>query len=607
MNAVVMDADRPGSEDVSAVAWVLGELRRSLEAAHKALRRYLKESGSVERSDVDAVDPAILRGARAQIHQGVGALELVGLPAPAQLLRASEAAVQRLAARPALVDAAAVATIEQTSFALLDYLGRIIAGKAVSPVALFPQYRAALTLAGAERIHPADLWPQDWAWQDLPPDPRAHARASDDTARLEMENLVLGMMRSPDAARCRTMSDFCADLGAGAQGHLATLWQIASAFFEAQGQGLLAPDVYGKRVASRLLAQLRAHAKGQDELSDRFAHDLLFFCAHARASEPPAAAPRLTAVRQAWNIDASAAVDYETPRLGRFDPAQLALARKRVAAAKDSWSAVAGGELHRLAGLGEQFTLVGDSVQRLFPSGELLATSLQSAAGQVVSAGAAPPAELAMEVATSILYLEASLEDGELDQPELAQRIQRLARRIDDVRAGAEPHALETWMEELYRRVSDRQTMGSVVQELRASLSEVEKQIDQYFRDPSQRQNLIPVPGQLSAMRGVLSVLGLTQASQAVLHMRDDVDALAETEVDPQRAVQAGTFDRLADNLGALSFLIDMLSVQPALAKSLFRFDPEAGVLSALVTQSERPSAFAAFDNTLPAPEGFAA
>ena len=36
---------------------------------------------------------------------------------------------------------------------------------------------------------------------------------------------------------------------------------------------------------------------------------------------------------------------------------------------------------------------------------------------------------------------------------------------------------LDLWMEELYRCVSDRQTMGSVVQELRASLSEVEKNI----------------------------------------------------------------------------------------------------------------------------------
>ena len=51
----------------------------------------------------------------------------------------------------------------------------------------------------------------------------------------------------------------------------------------------------------------------------------------------------------------------------------------------------------------------------------------------------------------------------------------------------------------VYRRVSDRQTIGSVVQELRASLSEIEKQIDQYFRNPTQREVLIPVPAQLSS------------------------------------------------------------------------------------------------------------
>jgi hypothetical protein len=182
---------------------------------------------------------------------------------------------------------------------------------------------------------------------------------------------------------------------------------------------------------------------------------------------------------------------------------------------------------------------------------------------------------------------------------DLPGRISRLAQRIGDVRGGAGAQALEPWMEELYRRVSDRQTMGSVVQELRASLSEVEKQIDQYFRNPVQRELLIPVPNQLSSMRGVLSVLGMDQASAAVLHMRDDVDALASTEVDPQQAIRAGTFDRLADNMGALSFLIDMLSVQPQLAKSLFRYDAQQGTLSAVMGQSERPSVFGGLDDVL--------
>jgi chemosensory pili system protein ChpA (sensor histidine kinase/response regulator) len=583
----------PMADDVSALAWVHGELRRSLENAHKALRRHLKESDSLGSSDVDSVDPAILRGARMQIHQGVGALELVGLPTVANVLRASEAAVQRMMGRPGIVDAAAVEAVEKASFAVLDFLGRQLAGKPLSPVALFPQYRAAQQLAGADRVHPADLWPHDFQWHELPAEPGVAPRPSDDAAREQLEAGALALMRGADPSALRAMSQFAAELGAGAQRRQeATLWQLAAAVFEAQAEGLLAPDVYTKRLASRLLAQLRLAVRGQHEASDRLAHDLLFFCAHARLPDAPAAAPRLAAVRRLWQLDLNPSAEYDTPRLGRFDPAVVALARKRVAGAKEAWSAVAGGELHRLGSLTEQFSLVGDSLTRLFPSGDVLAQALQSAAAQTVGSGQAPSAPLAMEVATGILYLDASIEDGELDHPELANRIRRLAGRIDDVRVGGATAPLEPWMEELYRRVSDRQTMGSVVQELRAQLSEVEKQIDQYFRNPAERQLLIPVPGQLQAMRGVLSVLGLDQASQAVLHMRDDVDALASTEVDPQQAIAAGSFDRVADNLGALSFLIDMLSVQPALAKSLFRFDPATGQLSAVMGQSERTSVY---------------
>jgi chemosensory pili system protein ChpA (sensor histidine kinase/response regulator) len=578
-------------DDLSALAWVHDELRRSLETAHKALRRHVREAEAVGASDVDTVDPAVLRGARMAIHQSAGALELVGLTEVADVLRASENLVNRLSQRPQLLDMGAVETVERLSFAVLDYVGRLLVGKAVSPVMLFPQYRAAQQLAGADRVHPADLWRMDFQWRELPDDGLAAPRAADDDARGAMEGLTLGLMRQPDAATQRRMSDLCAGLGAGARGAAHTLWQLAAAVFEGQAAGALATDVFTKRLASRLLTQLRMAVRGQEEVSERLALDLLFFCAHAKeqASVPM---PRLEAVRQAWRLKPGADVDYETPRLGRFDPAVIALAKKRVAAAKDNWAAVAGGDMHRAASLNEQFSLVGDSLTRLNAAGDLLAASLQAAVAPAANAGQVPSPALAMEVATAILYIDATIEDGELDHPELPARVRRLAKRIDDVRIGVEAQALEPWMEELYRRVSDRQTMGSVVQELRASLSEVEKQLDQYFRNPAERQVLIPVPAQLSAMRGVLSVLGLDQASAAVVHMRDDVDALANTEVDPQRARETGTFDRVADNLGTLGFLIDMLSVQPALAKSLFRFDAVTGNLSAVMGQAERPSAF---------------
>lgn len=575
------------TDDLSALAWVHEELRKSLDTAHKALRRYVKEAEANSGSDVDTVDPSVLRTARQQIHQGVGALELVGLPAVARLLAASEAAVQRFVAKPQKLTSAEVDTIERASFALLDYLQRLLADKPVSPLALFPQYQAVQTLAGAERVHPADLWNIDWRWRELPTDTTVKPRAPDSIARGLMERQLLLIMRGEPMPAVQRMSDICAGLGAQASDLThSTLWKLAAAFFEGQANGLLKGDVHTKRVASRLLAQLRTLERGQPDVSERLAQDLLFFCAQAASPGDGRKTPRLAAVRQAYGLAQHLPVDYDTSRLGRFDPALIVQARKRVSTAKDAWSSVAGGEMHRMSGLAEQFSLVGDSVKRLYPSGELLADELQQAVVQTQQANVAPEAALAMEVATSVLYLEASLEDADFDHPEQAARVRRLAQRIASVRAGNTPDPLEAWMEELYRRVSDRQTMGSVVQELRASLSEAEKSIDQFFRNPTQRELLVPVPNQLSAMRGVLSVLGMDQASHAVLRMREDVDGLITTEVDPQQVVQSGTFDRLAGNLGALGFLIDMLSVQPQMAKSLFVFDAKSGTLSPLMGRS---------------------
>ena len=301
-------------DDLSALAWVQDELRRSLEAAHKAMRRYLKEADALAGSDVDVVDPGVLRTARAQLHQGVGALELVGLPAAAQLLRANEAALHKMSGRPVTLTAKSAETIEQASFALLDYLARLLADKPVSPLAMFPQYRAVQELAGADRIHPADLWLHDWQWHAMAADASAVPRAVDADLRSEVETQTLGLMRQPEGPAAAALSDLFASLAARAQQDeaargnerwLATLWQMASAFFEAQAQGLLRPDVYSKRMASRLLAQMRMSERADEagsstqlgEISQRLAQDLLFFCAQAASPGDGRRAPRLAAVR----------------------------------------------------------------------------------------------------------------------------------------------------------------------------------------------------------------------------------------------------------------------------------------------------------------------
>ena len=571
------------ANDLGPLAWVLDELRKSLETASAALRRFVRDANLARGSDMASVDDGQLRIARQQLHQAVGALEMVGMAAPAHMLRGMEAAVQKFVERPELCSEAASAKIERAGFALTEYLEGLLLGKPMSAVALFPQYRDAQELAGADRIHPADLWALDWRWVEPQTPAVEQTLVYDPAVRSRMDHGVLSLVKSGDGKAARDLVTLSLGLAASQTARQPRIfWKIASGYFEALAQALLPTDIYVKRAASRILMQYASLAKGEVTVSDRLAQDLVFFCSQAVPARAPDA-PALTAVRQAWTLNRFKPVDYQVSHFGRFDPLLLAQARKRIATAKETWSALSGGDANKIKPVGEQFHLVTDSLIKLHPPSAPLAEALKAAIEAVVRSARAPGAELAMEVATAILYLEAAFEDLDPTDAQLAARTARLAQRLDGVRQSGQAQPLETWMEELYRRVSDRQTMGSVVGELRTTLGELEKLLDNFFRNPKDKGPLRNAPTHLSQMRGVLSVLGLDQASQAVLRMREAVEEMLVDEVDEEKARAAGTFDKLGNNLGALGFLIDMLNYQPALAKKLFVYDDHTGELRPLM------------------------
>lgn len=155
-----------------------------------------------------------------------------------------------------------------------------------------------------------------------------------------MEAVVLRLMRRGDAAAWRRLSDLCAELAAGAGARSVALWRLAAAFAEAEAARLLPQgDVHTKRMAARLLAQLRLASRGEDEPSERLAQDLLFYCAHARRStQPTRAAPGCRAAQLAAAAAVAAGLRAGAP--GPLRPGLDTQAHKRVAGARDVWSAV---------------------------------------------------------------------------------------------------------------------------------------------------------------------------------------------------------------------------------------------------------------------------
>ncbi|MBU1358408.1 MAG: Hpt domain-containing protein, partial [Gammaproteobacteria bacterium] len=561
--------------DLGPLAWVLGEIQKTLDGVSKTLRRFSRESaGSPD------IDTAPLRMARHQLHQAVGALQMVGHAESAQVLGAMEFAVQSFSAEPIRCTEAAVQKIERAGFAVADFLNALLAGKTVSSVALFPQYRDVLELVGNERIHPADLWSTKWRWVEIRPAPTQPALVYDPAVRSKLDREVLNVVKNGDDHASRRLHSLCLGLARGASvPRVTSFWMLAAGFFEALSLSLVPADSHVKRAASRVLLQYTTLARGDNTVSDRLGQDLLFFCAQA-VPDVREEAPTLRAVRLAWGVADEEPIDYATEQFGRFDPLMLAQARKRIESAKEMWSALSGGDVHRIRQVADSFAHLGESLQKIHPPSQPMVHALNKAVDASMQSGRPPGTELSMEVATAVLYLEAAFEDLDPQDRQLTARTVQLAGRIDRVRNGGRSEPLEPWMEELYRKVSDRQTMGTVVGELRSHLAELEKSLDQFFRRPAEKSLLGAVPTQLMQMRGVFSVLGLDQAAQTVQRMREEVDhLLGEDGLD----AEAQSYDSLGNNLGALGFLIDMLGYQPALAKRLFVFDADAGELKPLM------------------------
>ena len=195
--------------DLGPLAWVLDELRKSLDGATKAMRRFVRDAELARGSDLTELDTSHLRIARQQLHQAVGALEMVGLSAPAKVLRAMEAVAQKFVARPELCSEDAATKVERASFALTEYLEGVLKGKTASSVALFPQYRAVLDLVGTERVHPADLWAPEWRWLELSAPAGATASGYLPAVRTKMDQAVLKIVKTGDTAAARRMVDIC--------------------------------------------------------------------------------------------------------------------------------------------------------------------------------------------------------------------------------------------------------------------------------------------------------------------------------------------------------------------------------------------------------------
>ena len=573
--------------DTGTIAWLLPEIVNAFDAATSALRGFRAGAAAVERANVD-MGP--LRIARSHLHQAHGALELSELAGVGKLTEAMEELLVVFEEDPTRCDAITLDAIVGGCRSVVEYLEDLQTDGHAQPLRLFPSYRELLTARKADRIHPADLFVVDLGIR--PPREQGdgavldaaglvHQRRSferallryfrddgDQSARVALERAVATIERSVNAS---------AQPG---QNQQRAFWSAARAFFEGLAHdGFVKASVqptHLKRLAGRVNLQIRKLAEGSGAVAERLFTDTLFYVAIA---EP--VTPHLQEVQARYRLADAVPKDYETQRYGRIDAATLAIAREALANAKAAWSAVVAGDVRRIGDFAQHSNALLDAVRGIKRRGlAQVAQVIEGIATELGFEPRQPPGNVALDVATALLFLEGALDHARSLDDAFDRRAELVVARVEDAalgRTGSEPI---DWLDRMAREAEERLTVASFVAELQANLRGAEKVLDAFFRDPTQRADLAEAQKSLTQVSGALALLGHDDVHHAIDRAREVISRFQADDA----VADPAQFESLAQSLGAVGFYVEQIK-RERIESGTFHFDSASGQFSAALSR----------------------
>ena len=565
--------------DAGSLSWVMGEIREALTKSKSALKEALEQ-------DTDAQVTA-LRHAKSYLHQADGALQIVDIDGVAIITETTEDIFERIEAGQITLSTSVVEAVENAYEALVEYLDELLTGGAHQPVRLFPYYRALLELRSAERIHPADLFFPNLAVRPTLPAPLNPDVAVDYAQlRKRFELALLPFLKQSDSATSPAAAGLQSIIGDIEQAEhnpqSRAFWWVLHGFSEAVVSGQIPAERYVKQLFARINLQIRRLSEGSHSIAERLLRDALFFV--ARIAKP---SPLALQIQQNYYLQGLVPIDYVSRRYGRVDAEILAQAKDKLVQAKTLWNRIASGDASVAESYETEMRYLMESGSRL--GSDALAKLLRELNGIARHAAHSGPGDrLGLEMATSLLFVENALNNiGHLDET-FAARADALTARLLSIVAGEEPKEDAEWLDDMSRHAQQRQTLGVIASEMQASLRQVEKTLEEFFREPADRSSLPAICPVLHQIGGALAVLDQDDAMLAVQHTQAAVQAFIDA---PAHVTPAATsFQAVAQNIGALSFFIETLQLHPDTVHERFHFDQAHGIFRAnLIAKKPAP------------------
>ena len=558
--------------DTGPLSWVMAETREALMNAKRSLHEALDQS--------EESQSTLLKHAKTYLHQAHGALQMVDVDGVAKLSEIIEILLDRMTDGQLSIETSHTGPIELALDAIQEYLDELLVSGIQQPVRLFPCYSSLLAIKGADRISPVDLFfpnliaagPVTFIPDETNPVPAKTQKINYSNTRKRFEMALLTFLKQTDEklliASIKQMQALIAEVWfAQTSAQAKAFWGVMHGFAELTADQKLYTEQNVKQLFGRINLQIRRLVDGAVSIPESLMRDALFFIARSQHLPPNAAN-----IHAAYQLANQVPANFETQQFGGIEAGALAACKERLGQIKTLWGKIANGEkavfdkfeqkMKDLAEVGVK--LNSPPLTKLMR--ELTGLSRHAMQGN-------PSHAFSLEMATSLLFIESALDQISHLPVDFAERAEILADRLLSLVSGESLENSAPWLDEMSQKVQQRQTMEALVGEMQSSLRIVEKTLDEYFRDPTDNSNLVQIDPIMHQIAGALAILDQDEANQALIYTQDLIREMAQAT----EPVEAELHTKIAQNIGAMSFLIEALQTQPETAKSKFSFDRETG------------------------------
>ena len=530
--------------DFSTLTWVKKELDDTLKEARQALEAHVE-------NPQDEAQPGFLA---AHLHQVYGTLQMVELYGASLLAEEMEKVARAIADQSVTRREDACEVLMGAILQLPDYLDRLISGYRDIPLVLLPVLNDLRAVRGESLLSENSMFAPDLG--AALPEHLLQVQSEGDVPqqarelRHRFQRGLLGLFRNKDAKdsleALQQVMDGLQQLGG--QAPVVRLWWVAAGVLDALRAGTLGDSIALKRVLGQLDREIKrlgdndeaAAAEGGDARDDLF-KNLLFYCAQS----PAATSARIAEIR-------------ETYRLGELlpDEAELAAARESLSGQNsDLFETVAVAVKEELARLKDSLDIVlrngcrnsGDLeplIAALRSLGDTLGMLSLGAARMAVvgkadelqtyvASGDAPADTVLMNVASTLLYVESS---------------------VDGMGCGRAVASNDTPVEEHLAQSEYQQVMDVVIQEAISDLRRGKEAIVSYTESDHDASLLDEVPQWLNQVKGGLLLLGETRSAALVESIARYV---ATALIDQQSQASQEELDSLADAVCGLEYYLE--------------------------------------------------